>query len=210
MGEDEGHQLRRLSAGKAERTGGLAASSRNPPSDRGHRTKYFHHASLPSRACSRRFVLFHGEAPGTAPLADGTHRCLTRGLPFRAHPTAVPYRCHGHPPRSPPLHLDVTAGRCGFLDTPALDQIVFLPRYRAGGAVIIAKANETRTGHLATAILGARAGIKGISVRTSTTFTSIPSNMGGCRGSPIGRIRASIDSCAWGGTHGMGGPGGRP
>ena len=34
--------------------------------------------------------------------------------------------------------------------------------------------------------------------RTSTTFTSIRSSMAGRLGSPIGRIRASIDSCAWG------------
>lgn len=38
----------------------------------------------------------------------------------------------------------------------------------------------------------------GIVTRTSTIFTSIRSSMAGWLGWPIGRIRASIDSCAWG------------
>ena len=64
------------------------------------------------------------------------------------------------PPRSPPLHLDVTAERCGFLDTLALDKSIVRPRHRAPGAVIILKADEARTGHLAMAILVAPADVR--------------------------------------------------
>ena len=79
-------------------------------------------------------------------------------LRFRTRSTTVPDRCHRHTPRSPPLPLDVATERFGFFKPLALDQVVIRPRHRAGRAAINPKANETRTGCLATKILGAHVG----------------------------------------------------
>jgi hypothetical protein len=131
----------------------------------------------------------------TVALLKRRRRLLTadidalRGPPVPHTQPAVPYRCHRHTPRSRPLHLYVVPDDADFATRWAPDQIVFRPRPSRRGKGYHPEGERNTNGHLATAILGARAGIKGISMRTPTTFTSIPSNIGGYRASPIGRIR---------------------
>jgi hypothetical protein len=113
---------------------------------------------------SRRFEFF-SRWPGTPPsIADRKYRGLTLSIRFRTRSTTVPDRYHRHTPRSSPLPLDATAERFGFFNPLALNQVVIRLRHRAGRAVINPKANETRTGRLATTILGAcDPGSKGLS-----------------------------------------------
>jgi hypothetical protein len=146
------------------------------------------HAQLSSCLCPRRFVFLHGGLAGTPPpLAGRTHRCLARSLPFRAEAAPIPDRCHGDASRSPPLPLDLATEGYGFFDSLAFNPVLVRPRHRAGGTAIGPKANRTRTGHLATAVLGTR----------HPGSTGSRCSLAGGGAWPIGRIRVSIDSWNW-------------
>ncbi len=136
---------------------------------RRHRTH--DHAPLPSRACSRRFVLF------MVALLERRHRLLTAHVDALRGPS-VPCTSNGGSVSMPSSYSPITCW--------------------ANGAFGNGDSGSTRSG------------IKGISMRTSTTtFTSIPSNMG-VAGRRLAAFELPSIRALGVVPTGMGGPGGRP